>query len=71
MDEIEALASQQESAISAPGPSPVSTTSGKSACRRLFDYDSKSELSIRVDLFADHVTVPCSILDEIWEKAFE
>ena len=28
MDEIEALASQQEPAISAPGPSPVSTTAG-------------------------------------------
>ena len=71
MDEIEALASQQEPAISAPGPSPVSTTAGKGACRRLFDYDSKSELSIRVDSFADLVTVPRSVLDGIWEKAFE
>ena len=61
MDEIKALASKQEPAISAPGPSPVSITAGKGAYRRLFDYDSKSELSIRVDSFADLVTVPrCS-----------
>ena len=49
----------------------MSTTAGKGACRRLFDCDSKSELSIRVDSFADLVTLPRSVLDGIWEKAFE
>ena len=32
---------------------------------------NKSELSVRVDTFADLVTVPRSVLEGIWEKAFE
>lgn len=73
MDEIEASTSQQELATStsAPGPSSVSRSAGKSVCRRLFDPNDQSELSIRVDSFADLVTVPRSVLDGIWEKAFE
>ena len=49
----------------------MSTTAGKGVYRQLFDYDTKSELSIRIDSFADLVIVPCFVLDGIWQKAFE
>ena len=76
MDEMEVLPSQQEPATSgsAPGPSSVSRSAGKGVCCRLFDPkedENKSELSIRVDSFADLVTVPRSVLDGIWQKALE
>lgn len=76
MDEIEVLTDQHEQVMSAsaPGPSSVSRNAGKGVCRRLFGSkgdDSECELSIRVDSFADLVTVPRSVLDGIWEKAFE
>ena len=76
MDEVEAITTQQEPAVSAsaPGSSTVSSGAEKSVCRRLFDPNdcgNKSELSVRVDTFADLVTVPRSVLDGIWEKAFE
>ena len=33
--------------------------------------ENKSELLIRVDSFADLVTVPCSVRDRIWEKVLD
>ena len=72
MDEIEALPSQQEPATSGSAPGPSSSRSaGKGVCHRLFDPkedENKSELSIRVDSFADLVTLPRSVLDGIWQK---
>ena len=66
MDEVEALTTQQESAVSAsaPGSSTVSSSAEKGVRRRLFDPNdcgNKSELSVRVDAFADLVTVPRSV----------
>ena len=49
------------------GPSSTSRSAGKGVSRRLFDprdSNDKSELSIRVDSFADRVNVPRSVLGD-------
>ena len=76
MDEIDVSSSRQVLSVStsAAGPSSASRSAGKGVCRRLFgslDPKEKSELSIQVDTFADLVNVRNSVLDGIWEKAFE
>ena len=75
-DELIAFATQQEQSMSASaaGPSSACRSAGKGVCHRLFDpnqSDGKTEMSIQVDSFVDTVTVPRSVLDGIWEKAFE
>ena len=76
MDEIDVSSSRQVESVStsAAGSSSASRSAGKGVCRRLFgslDPKEKSELSVQVDAFADLVNVPHSVLNGIWEKAFE
>ena len=79
INEITDVQWESSSSSTSAGPSLASRSAGKGSCRRLFDdvdhtasdVSTVKDLSVTVDTFADLVVVPHSVLDGIWEKAYE